>query len=395
MDNRRLEMLVFGAHADFTPNKLTPTLEALYAGRGPTGIARVGAVSALRDFVRSDDRLVWPSAFDGLIKGVLQWLGENGQDGPGSGSGWNDYFLGRWMVCGNLADLAELVRRAKHRDGSTSTLGTSGDAVTLLSAGFGRDVELRRKLRGLAFDPATLKFGNHPPGSSTAFVIVIPAARAAAGRSVRSPQGAARSPIARPKPVDAAAAFAKVPLSETVASVHGAGDVPAGASLAPLAESGGTTRLEMTATAIAETADMPVSVDETAGTVKVGDFSLSITRAWSLHKALVTSIRSLVIPAEGFAWVDSMADPEAFSALVLFDSQLRPGLPDFTGTGALQPPPGQNWKLQAQVAQDPDTAFYSAKLFDTKGEYSTLPKQFADMNQAKHAVASAVRALLK
>ncbi len=71
----------------------------------------------------------------------------------------NDFFLGRFSVTGDRGDLAELVRRSQHRDGSTAAIGVGSDVLSLFH-------EAHESTSGIVidgFDLANVKFGDRGP----------------------------------------------------------------------------------------------------------------------------------------------------------------------------------------------------------------------------------------
>jgi hypothetical protein len=75
-----------------------------------------------------------------------------------------DAVLISWAGSGDvLADLGELVRIARHRDGSTAAIVASTDAMEALNLAIDIDgPTFRPMLRSLGYDPESVQFGHHP-----------------------------------------------------------------------------------------------------------------------------------------------------------------------------------------------------------------------------------------
>ncbi len=152
----------------------------------------------------------------------------------------NDYYVGCYAGGGDPADLRELIRRAKHRDGSTAAIATSDDASNLLASAFDSHdtAMLASQLAGNGFT-LPFFFGNHPPGSASAF-------------------GATGMPHNPPPPAPAAA----VPPPPAPAAPAPAPAAPAAAAPAPVA--------------IAPAAGSRASADLVAGRVNFGGVRIPV-----------------------------------------------------------------------------------------------------------------------
>ena len=75
-----------------------------------------------------------------------------------------DTVLGRWAKTGDLKFIGELVRFAKHRDGSTASLGDSLYAMDLLHAAVISDPAFKAILRNFGYDAEKPTHGDFPNG---------------------------------------------------------------------------------------------------------------------------------------------------------------------------------------------------------------------------------------
>lgn len=296
-------------------------------------IERAGIVSALHDaFPDLEEWMAEPAA------GFLLDLSEEPLiAGPQETPDWNTYYARRFSISGSLADLRELVRRAKHRDGSTASIQTSSAALSLLSEAADGHPEIAVALASAGLDLAAIQFGVFPAGA--------PATAAAAPRGALG-TGAIGSRASAP------VAFPPVPASAA----------PAAAA----APSGWSPRV--------------VVADPFAGTVEVGGVPLSVTAALAMLDDLTRATRRLLLPAEGTAWVNDRIDPLKLSELVMLDPYLAAGLPLFAAGGA----------ILAEVLQSPEDGVYRGKLYDRSGGSSQFG-EWHDMNQAKCSIAERVR----
>lgn len=75
-----------------------------------------------------------------------------------------DVVVGRWAKTGDLKFIAELVRFAKHRNGSTASLGDSLYAMDLLNAAVIADPAFKPILRNFGYDAQKPTHGDFPNG---------------------------------------------------------------------------------------------------------------------------------------------------------------------------------------------------------------------------------------
>ena len=252
---------------------------------------------------------------------------------------WNEYYQYRWLAGRDPADLAELIRRAKHRDGSTQSIVTSSNAMELLSE-LERDPPTAEALTVLGWSSSAVTFGYHPPGQP------VPFTRTAALGSI--PPGGAVSVM--------------MPSGQVVAQA--AGPAPAAApAVLP--------------------SDVLAKADLMGVRVTLGGTYLSITAAIRLGDSITAAVRSLLLPGEGYVWIDLTADPRRSSSLAVLDGELAAGLPAF--------PDSPGTALKGEVLQDELSGNYTGRVYSGDGSVRTVPGIFSDMNEAKAAVAEVVR----
>jgi hypothetical protein len=310
---------------------------------------RAGVVSAIHDAFPELD--AWQ---DEPAKSYLAELSaEPFIAGVPEGPEGNGYYAARFSVAGLVPDLVELVRRAKHRDGSTAAIQTSSAALSLLSAAAEGRADIALSLSSLGLDLSNIKFGNHPAGA-------LPVPYFTPGVD----------PVLNLNAPEAGASTAEV----TVRVRRAANPVPAAAREFPPEPAAAATPQ------LAGPYDSSVFADVGAGTVQVGGLHLSITKALALVDGLVSATRRLLLPAEGCQWVNDQTDPLKFSSLVVLDSYLAAGLPVFPGGGA----------LLAEITQSEQDGLYRVKVYDRTGGSSQFGES-SDMNDAKFLTAERVR----
>ncbi len=221
---------------------------------------------------------------------LVEFLGMAGLHDIPAGPEANDYFIGRWAA-GDLAGLRELIRRAKHRDGSPASIGAGNDAINVLDAAGAASPQLLAKLRANGY-VVPLTFGNHPVGSVTAFKLPVAPGSAVPARA----HGHAPAAQNRPRPV--------VPPLAASAPIAAPAVVPVDA------RSRGGARLGV------------VNADLVAGAIYVGTNRLTVAEANKLSDDLTIAARALVLPMEGYAWVDDMRDPTRLTTLICLDDVL-------------------------------------------------------------------------
>jgi hypothetical protein len=262
---------------------------------------------------------------------------------------WNRYFLGRWAATGEPNALRELVRRARHRDGTTSALVVGTEAGVILGAA--QHPEVVKLLTKFGFNPANVKPGNFPPGTETATEPTPAAAPAPA-------------PPAAPAPVPPTVVIAPPP--------------PPAQPIIPSTPGG----------------IMGVSADTNAGMVVLAGTPISITAALALETDLVKRTRELLIPAESYQWLDEFDHSKAG----LFTNDVPPDSNPSANVFGRGLPREQESGMacHGEVLQDRTTGRYSCKLYnrDGGGGFSQVADKIDDFNVAKFRVASAVKAEL-
>lgn len=281
------------------------------------------------------DSPVWASPLGAdFITGADQVLAADAGEPPQTAE-WNQYYGMLWLAGRDTAALAELIRRAKHRDGSTQSIVTSSGALALLSE-LEADPPTAAELASLGWSSAAVSFGYHPPG--------LPVPVSGTPGSVLMPSGDVVVP--------AVPALGAAP-------VAGVQAIPSGPFEGVAA------------------ADLP------AGRVTIGGALLSITGAIRLQDSLTAAVRSLLLPGEGYAWVDLTYDPKHSSSLCVLDGELAAGLPIAPDS------PGS--ALKAEVLQDDDGS-YTARIYGADGSVKRVHgTPYTDINEAKFAVAREVR----
>jgi hypothetical protein len=295
---------------------------------------------------------------------------------PGDTQEWNNYFLARYAYSGNDAELAELVRRARHRDGSSAAIVLSSSVVAFFDHVADVVPEALAKLLSLGLDPAAVKFGDFPPGNAA---LAIGKAVAAAARQ-------------NPRP--------PAPLATSGANA-GETTRPASAEVAILEP-----RQEGREDPPEPPAGVRADPDFVGGTVKLSgkaEAALSITGALNLLAALTETTQRLLIPAEGFLWIDDiggiLAGVQTAAALVVLDAVLanRLGLPERSGNYALRAGLDSVWlagELKQSTEQGAQFGRYQVEMFKpgTNGAAFDQFGNFEDFNDAKFELAKRVRA---
>jgi hypothetical protein len=245
---------------------------------------------------------------------------------------WNPFYALNWLAARNDAELIELIRRARHRDGSTQSISTSSGALAAL-ADLAIVPELQPALARLGFDPSSVGFGNFPRGGA--------AASPATGTGLSG--GLSRSQVS------------SVPMSEVV--------LPLSAVVEP---------------------------DLVSGMVRLGTNALSLSAAVRFAAAIGAAVRSMLLPAEGFVWLDDSFDPLSSSSLLVLDSALSSvGLPVVVGPGN-----DGTASLHGEVKQGADGQ-YRGTLYRHDGSVLPLMAEYTEMETAKFAVADEIRRLAK
>lgn len=366
MEKWQLDALVMGAHAaqldEHLIGQLLDKMPGLFGGSETPAqrLAVVGAVDVMRE--RFPELAAWDAQED-----LLAAADEVRGDGPQPDSTWNNYYVGRFRVSGADEDLGELVRRAKHSDGSTVAFGTSADALSLLTSAAAANTGVRARLAALQFNPGNIRMGNFPHGTTAAFT---------------APKGKGSAPVpAHRAPVRAARAIP--PAAAPPAPARAARAIaPAAASR----DSGRAIARDVPEFIDAQNEPM-LEVDETAGRiiVRFAAASLPMSAASALQLDIVRALRRLTVPREGFQWLDDPSDPAKLSLLVLHDTGLIPGLPPFEGR--------EGGSVAGDVRQL-ESGTYTARIIDGAGSHKNVGNDHAGPWEAKHAVCVAIRGTL-
>lgn len=290
-----------------------------------------GLVRGLK--LQHPDSPVWTSQVgEGAIQTAEQILSADAGEPPQTAE-WNQYYGMLWLAGHDTAALAELIRRAKHRDGSTQSIVTSSGALALLSE-LEADPPTAAELASLGWSSTAVSFGYHPPGQP-------------------------------------------VPITSNVAGAPGSVLMPSGdvvAAQAPAAPAVPAPPVQF---------DGEAKADLSAGHVTIGGAFLSITNAIRLQDSLTVAVRSLLLPGEGYVWVDLTYDPKHSSSLCVLDGELAAGLPIAPDS------PGS--ALKAEVLQDDDGS-YTARIYGSDGSVKRVHgTPYTDINEVKFAVAREVR----
>jgi hypothetical protein len=268
---------------------------------------------------------------------------------------WTRFYIGRFAVSHSPDDLNEIIRRARHFDGSTATIQVQTNAVALLAKGvhdFPQSVG--RGLKAAGYNFGNIKPGSFPPKSRPVAPVVS------------DPEPA---PKVTSDPISLGVGVGVGGLIEGMMGTGNQAAAPIPASAAePEEDSGALLRRPFAMLA----ANMVTIPDGVHGVIDVCGVPMTITVALELELEIVKATRALLLPAEGFAWRDDTMSPSVHSQL--FDDAGR---------------------LCGMVLQDRFTAKYSAFLGDVTQPSAGLVKLFTefddDMNYAKFAVASKIR----
>jgi hypothetical protein len=321
-------------------------LDSVYTDRMLSTYAQVELlVAGLRNAPPDPERPPMLSITEG---DRFAWAGYQGFDIPDANLEPGDaaeFALGRWAATGHRAWMDELIRQARHRDGSSHSIATSSYAMEILRVAVETDSDFDRLLRSRGYDASSIKFGAFPPGTSLQ-------------------PGAGSRWDCRPPAIPVA-----VPPEATDTSTVNEATV--------IAEG-------VVGMGISDTA-------QTDGRVILAlhgqTYALSITDARGAADALERAIRALLLPGEGYRWDDSSTLTS--SALVVFDSELVKDFEPFTMLNASDGPDAEGRFVLGRVVIESDGRFI--------GEVFTKQprkERRGDMNDAKFHVAQRVRDLL-
>jgi hypothetical protein len=259
-----------------------------------------------------------------------------------------DGLFEHWATNADQECLAELIRRAIHRDGSNAADVAGSEAIGLIQQRLNDTLDGESVYPAFAgaltkanFSLGSMKFGNYPAPLS----LPLPAGpqvpkdvlnRFTTRRRdlVQSTVPAAAPDIRRPSP-----RMAGIPYP-----------------------------------------------DLDAGTVNVGSTALSISDAIKLRDSLTIAVVELLRPAEGFQWLNDNADPQSRSILVDLDGE-RGKLLQEVGGGRLQ---GEVIQIPSK-GPDENAGKYLARMYNYENGFNEFQTGSDDMNVAKFKLAERVR----
>jgi hypothetical protein len=304
-----------------------------------------------------------------------------------------DLALSRFAALGSMIDLAEVVRLVKNRDGSTAAIVTSSAALQVLNDGAVEYPELVPQLLKLGLDlsnPASGVFPRKSAGSmgtkgrtsvADRRAAAVAQRRAIPARQPSKPARARGNAIARQATGIEPSAALSAPDPDPIGDESHAAELNFQTSVV-LDGIGPDPDRELTA---AIDGDAIAIASDDGAIVRV----VSIRNAMRLADSIVRHVRVMLIPGEGFAWVDNLTDPQRSSILVTYD------LDSPHSKGLLEFPHQDGGLVQADVEQIGET--FTARVY---GFGVTDPGGFVageglpDMARAKLAAASAVREFL-
>jgi hypothetical protein len=316
-----------------------------------------------------------PHLFAGLVNGAFsafpesaEWDSEPGHTiwekafvlgPPEQTAEWNQFFLGKFAYLGADADLAELIRRARHRDGSTASIVLGSAACALLDSAAADCPELLKKLLAMGYNPAAVNTGYFPgPPFPGVEPIHSPADVPAAGPAVSLPFTSDLPPA---------------PIGNTIAGPAAANDPPE------------------VAVGVVAVPDMTAGAVVLSGMVSA---SISITAALNLLVGLTESTQRLFLPKEGYMWVDDI--DHLAGALIVLDKVLaeRLGLPERSGLYALRAGLPSVW-LAGELTQSEEQGqfglYHAVMMKPNSGGSFDQFGAFPDFNTAKFELAKRVR----
>lgn len=317
---------------------------------------------------------------------------------------YNDFFLGRFARLASLDDLAELIRRARHRDGSTSSI-VLGSATHLLLASAAADIpELRGVLKLHGLDLDAMKTGDFPPMLDPAVNSLADSTGTAPPEVLARtglPAGFGSFPAPGPEPrwlggrlVGGPAAVAVVEVPAETVSGTGAGPNEIRAEEIEPSDNdmGDDPKLGSNAAG-----KQLAGWNLETGMIRMFHMRLTPTAALAALQSLVVATQNILIPHEGYTWVDEME--QKGSTLVCLDKWLaeRVKLPERSGELALRLGVDTLW-LQGEIKQltedGPKFGHYLAVLQHGSGGAFEEFGDFIDLNDAKFELAKKVRGVL-
>lgn len=271
------------------------------------------------------------------------------------------FYLGRYAYLGRDVDLLEVIRMAKHRDGSTAAIQTSTATVQMLEGAAFEYPEVATKFKSMGFDLARVQFGNFPTGAPMKAGAPLPADGPYSGNSglYPTPAGAAAVP-------------------------------PAGSQISQ--KSPATPLQVITSHPVVKGFDGLESC-----CIWVGEVPVSITTALALQTSLVASIRKLMIPEEGFLWVDELDGLGGTLATVDEYQASRLKLPERTELADKAAVKGRIWEA-GSVTQGKDSGSATFGLYvctlQKSGGGTEEFGRYEDLNDAKAVVSARVRSAI-
>lgn len=281
---------------------------------------------------------------------------------PGVLPAW--YLLGLFAGSGDTDFFGELVRRAKHRDGSTGSIGLGTEALHALGALVGIP-EAEQLFTAFSFDPANVAVGDYPNEGITKKLAGVSVGLEGNSISTGSSDTSGgewipfQPPASNPAP-DPPPPFLPVlnfqPVEGMPAVLVSLGDTP----------------------------DVTTGQN---GRVYIGSsIPLSLTVVNELINRLMVAYRSLTLPAEGFAWFDDTLNPLSGSELCILDPYVVKvlDLPWSADKGVC---------IAAKILQNNSGEYLGVVNQKGGGERTLEPE--ADLNQAKVEVCKVFQASLK
>jgi len=269
--------------------------------------------------------------------------------------GENLFTLGRYAAIALDGELEDLVRRARHRDGSTASIVASTATIQLLESAVGEFPEIDAKLKAAGLDLARVSFVDM----------------------------AAAPKKALPKSAGVVLTGSENPISGAGAPIVGEPGGPRPYWLAPDSPAAD----EMTVTPELENFAVNVRFNSNMAAV------LTLAQTLRIADQLGAAVRSIIRPAEGYKWVDLLEGVGA--VLIQLDGVVAKqlGLPERVDMS------GWEQGSISQVVYGPDSEPGQAGLFRCRlqisnGGFEDIGPLHSDLNDAKAFLARRVRAVL-
>lgn len=325
------------------------------------------------------DAAALDEAFNDLESEAFAALDAVCKGDPSAKSFSNDYLLGLWAALGNPKVLGELVRRAKHRDGSTDAVIHGGEALNILRDAYHNLPGFQSHLESLGFTPSKVRFGDYP---YTGLIDQV----------MNGPDKTPAAPPPAPAALVENAVQEPAPPVDQVAAEAAPAPVPA----APAWNAPGTPAPPIVGVSARANLDN-ATIAAVIGGNMVG--VLRVTDALALGMALGMAGRAILIPMEGYAWADIPDGTRSSSTLLLLDryvaGELEKGGTKLPARGetALEPRSGDGCFLAAEVSQNPRNGVYAIKVWMSEVAFNDAGSS-DDFNDAKAKAAAVIRALL-